>query len=502
MRGALLALLSLAGCGSPPIPPKPSGDAGTHFVPDAGHAIPDGGGAPDAGPAPDAGSCPPPTGTVCPHAGPPDSLSCLSGVRVIRVESDPSGLQRYVLGFRQPVDHDDPNGPTFEQTVWLIHSGNNKPTVMMTTGYDLYESFSELAYRFDVNEVAVEHRFFGTSFPDGGQYDYRHLDIRQAAMDLHRIRVAFAGLYPKPWVSTGASKGGMTMVFYRRFFPCDVAGTVAYVAPHSESDVDPRYNTFLASVGGPTRAGCRDALINLQKQLLSRRDVVEAALNADAGYALLGGLDTAYEDSVINMYWAFWQYTTADDPTTGCPSLPAGMLSDAELITLGQYQLEGSTDEAIFPYVPYYYQAATQLGEALPYEANLTGLLLHPGAAKARNFIPPGIAVPAFDPAPMADIQSWLSSEGRAVVFVYGELDPWSAAQYDLGQSTDTFKAIAPANNHLSMMFDLSAPEQEVAMEKVEKWLGATRKFLRPPMAPPRSNEWLGKRPVPATRRP
>src|SRR5262249_4352282 len=161
--------------------------------------------------------------------------------------------------------------------------------------YELFDTLDEISQRFDVNVIAIEHRFFGDSFPDGGQHDFTHLDIRQMSLDLHRIREAFAGLYPKPWVSTGASKGGMTMVFYRRFFPCDVAGTVAYVAPHSVSDADPRYNTFLDSVGGAAHASCRAALVNLQTQLLQRRAVVEAALDHSGSYTLSGGFDNAYE---------------------------------------------------------------------------------------------------------------------------------------------------------------------------------------------------------------
>jgi hypothetical protein len=41
------------------------------------------------------------------------------------------------------------------------------------------------------------------------------------------------------WVNTGASKGGMTSVYHRRFFPNDLDANVAYVAPLSYSQEDP-----------------------------------------------------------------------------------------------------------------------------------------------------------------------------------------------------------------------------------------------------------------------
>jgi hypothetical protein len=509
VRRVILALVVATACDNPPVPPRPMGDGGPPMPVDAGPPVfdagsgqdagPDAGPPPeDGGPPPDAGSCPPPTGTACAFTSPPQNLTCLSGVRVITHDTDALGRDRYVLGFQQPVDHDDPNSPTFEQTVWLMHNSAQKPNELLVTGYDLYDTLDEISERFDVNVIAVEHRYFGTSFPDGGQYDYTHLDIRQAALDLHAIRVAFAGLYPKPWVSTGASKGGMTMVFYRRFFPCDVVGTIAYVAPHSVSERDTRYNPFLDAVGGTAHASCRAALINLQTQLLQRRALVEATFDPDAGYVLSGGLDTAYENAVIDTYWGFWQYTTADDPNSGCPSIPTGTLSDPDLVSWGQGVFSGSTDDGIWPYVPYYYQAATQLGDADPFESHFSGLLAHPGTATARHYVPASITVPAFDPAPMADIQDWLSTDGQSVVFVYGEFDPWSAAQYDLGQSFDTFKGIAPADNHFSQMFNLGPMDQETAMQKVEAWLGEKRMFLRPPHAPARTNEWVGHRRVPA----
>jgi hypothetical protein len=39
--------------------------------------------------------------------------------------------------------------------------------------------------------------------------------------------------FPGKWINAGESKGGVTSVLHRRFYPCDVEATVAYVAPIS-----------------------------------------------------------------------------------------------------------------------------------------------------------------------------------------------------------------------------------------------------------------------------
>lgn len=503
----LAALLSLA-CGraeiygervQPAPAPQPRPDSGFNPPrPDAGTPVRDGGTpAPDAGQPepdggvhllPDGGVCKPPAGTSCQFTNPPQSFSCIPGVRVLEQKTDRQGRRQFVLGFRQPVDHFDPASPTFEQRLSVSHVSANQPTVLLATGYELYDTIDELYDRFIVNEISVEHRFFGTSFPDGGQYDYRHLDIRQASEDLHRIREAFAGLYPKSWVSTGASKGGMTMVYYRRFYPCDVAGTVAYVAPHSDAELDPRYNTFLDAVGGTARADCRDRLGNLERQLLDRRAALLPQFPADAGYGIVGSVEAAYESSVVFFFFTYWQYIDPDDPGFGCAALPTGTLSDAVLAQWAR-SIVGGVDDDLLPFAAYYYQAATQLGDAEAYTRPVPGRIQFPAALTTRAYVPRFISIPAFDPAPMRDIQAWLSAEGDGIAFVYGELDPWSATQYELGASHDTKKSIAPGLNHYASLADLQPADEEATMQMIERWFGIKRSHFRslaPPPLPPR----------------
>jgi len=423
----------------------------------------------------DGGSgCRPPLGTPCGFTNPPQSFMCVPGLRVIAHDTSMTGRDRWVLGFQQPVDHDQPNGAQFEQRLWLFHNGADKPMILHATGYEVFESLDELQARFDVNELSIEHRFFGTSYPVGGRFDYRKLDIRQASFDLHRIRLAFASLYAKPWVTTGASKGGMTMVYYRRYFPCDVAGTVAYVAPLMGIEEDLGIPAYISNIGGAAQLDCRNRIINLQRQLLMRQAVIEPQVRSDGGYTIQGSPQLAYENGVVSIAHGFWQYL---DPTF-CSLLPMGAASDTELLMWANLFIGGS-DEELLPFAAFYYQAATEMGYTKAYTAPLIGLVTQPDAGGARRFVPRSITVPPFDPQPMREVQGWLADAGEGVIFVYGEFDPWSGSMYALGNARDSQRSIAPGANHGADMRALVFTDQEAAMTRVERWLGVRRTNLQ-----------------------
>lgn len=124
----------------------------------------------------------------------------------------------------------------------------------------------------------VEQRFFGKSTP--ASKNWTKLDLWQAATDHHRIVQAFKALYGGKWVSTGASKGGMTSVYHRRFYPADVDATVAYVAPDDVVNDQDSYVAFIQHAG--TDAQCNEALRVLQRHALYRRSALLGMLPSRA----------------------------------------------------------------------------------------------------------------------------------------------------------------------------------------------------------------------------
>src|SRR5262249_51523810 len=121
----------------------------------------------------------------------------------------------------------------------------------------------------DANQISIEHRFFGESRPEPP--DWSKLTIDQMAADEHAIVSALRMLYTGPVLASGGSKGGMTAIFYRRFYPDDVDGTVPYVAPISFAAPDMRYSPFFDTVGTPE---CRQAVRDAATEMLAHRRAV------------------------------------------------------------------------------------------------------------------------------------------------------------------------------------------------------------------------------------
>ena len=229
----------------------------------------------------------------------------------------PSGAgEAFELLIEQPLDHQNPVAGTFHQRVFISHVDFAKPVLLGTEGYAARGvGGGELQRILCGNQVAVEHRFFGKSTPSPVRWEY--LTVRQSADDLHAIVSALRKLYTGKWVSTGASKGGQTALFYKCFYPDDVDATVAYVAPINLAQEDPRIYQFLQTVGDEET---RKKIEQFQIALFKREDeilpLVEPQIQRNR-WTFAMGLSKAYEYGVLEYPYAFWQYGTkpADIPS-------------------------------------------------------------------------------------------------------------------------------------------------------------------------------------------
>ena len=175
---------------------------------------------------------------------------------IIRTQSLETSLfaEKYLLRFKQPLDHSHPEKGSFSQRVIVAHVGYDRPTLMVTEGYGAARSlnpgyYEELSKLFNTNIIAVEHRYFLESTPK--PKDWKYLTAWNSARDLHAIREAFRSIYPGKWIATGISKGGQTAMLYRTYFPDDIDITVPYVAPLCRSVEDGRHEPFLRTVAMP-----------------------------------------------------------------------------------------------------------------------------------------------------------------------------------------------------------------------------------------------------------
>ena len=228
----------------------------------------------------------------------PRPAEAAPGVTVLEEQPVAAPYRFFVLSITQPVDHLRPSAGTFQQRFTVLHRGTDRPTVLHTTGYNgpAYAFRSEPTRLVDGNQLSVEQRFFTPSRPEPA--DWSKLTIWQAATDHHRIVAALKPIYPQKWISTGASKGGMTSIYHRRFYPADVDGTVAYVAPQDVvNGEDSAYDRFFAGVG---TAQCRAALDAVQVEALRRRTELVARYQAWAAdnartFTVIGSADKAFE---------------------------------------------------------------------------------------------------------------------------------------------------------------------------------------------------------------
>jgi hypothetical protein len=406
-----------------------------------------------------------------------DALAALPGVEVVEEESAYLGYRAFAMTIEQPADHADPGGLAFQQRVSLLHIDESAPFVLATTGYGFGGQYlDEPAQLLGANQLFVEHRFFATSIPEPA--DWSLLTIEQSAADFHHIVELLQPLYPAAWLGSGVSKGGMTSVYHRRFYPDDLVGTVAYVAPHSMGTSDPRYLDFVADVGD---AGCREALAAWQVELLERREAMIERMVAQAPnvtYDLLG-LDVAFETAVVEGAFTFWQYQTPDL----CDIVPSPGASDDEVWEFLEIAAPTSfwSDSYTVFYEPYYWQAAVQLGYPAFGEAHLAGLLENPGNDVPATYVLPGPGkTPVFDPGSMPDVSAWMASEGERLMFIYGENDPYTAAAFDPAGAVDAHRFFEAGGNHAASILGLADADRQAALDALEAWTGVTPQALTP----------------------
>ncbi len=401
-------------------------------------------------------------------------LRAIPGLTVVAEQPVPAPYRFFVLDYTQYVDHRRPAAGTFRQRLTLLHRDVARPMVLHTTGYDVptVPFRDEPTRLLDANQISVEQRFFATSRPKPA--DWSKLTIWQAATDHHRIVGALKRLYPAKWISTGGSKGGMTSVYHRRFYPSDVAGTVAYVAPNDVDDkVDVAYDRFFESVG--TDPACRDALDDVQVEALRRRGELVARYAAwaaanDRTFTYVGNVDRAFEFLVDGVPWAFWQY----GDQSYCASIPSTKAPSDQLwewlAVMGG--ADSATDQGLAPYTPYFYQASTELGYPAVSQPHLAALQRYRGQDTVRALLPPGMKV-RFDPTAMPRVDAWVKYFGERLLFVYGENDPWTAEPFRLGRGTrDSYRYVAPGANHgadISMLPDEQAGQATAALLR---WAG------------------------------
>ncbi|MFJ8855299.1 S28 family serine protease [Streptomyces sp. NPDC102437] len=402
-----------------------------------------------------------------------DRILAIPGMSLIE-EKPYAGYRYFVLNYTQPIDHRHPSEGTFQQRITLLHKDTSRPTVFYTGGYNVSTNpgRSEPTRIVDGNQVSLEYRFFTPSRP--APADWSKLDIWQAASDQHRVFTALKQIYTKNWLATGGSKGGMTATYFERFYPRDMDGVVAYVAPNDVvNKEDSAYDRFFENVGTKE---CRDRLNGVQREALVRREPLEKKYQEYAaanGYTFdtTGSLDRAYEAVVMDYVWAYWQYSLLSD----CDTIPADAASATDQEIWDSIDaisgFSAYTDQGLERYTPYYYQAGTQLGSP-DIKQPWLGDLSRYGYQPPRNYVPRSIPM-KFQPSVMRDVDKWVKNHADRMLYVYGENDPWGAERFRPGaRSHDSYVMTVPGGNHGANVAGLAADDNAKATAAILRWAG------------------------------
>ena len=375
----------------------------------------------------------------------------------------------YEVMVRQYLDHDNPEKGTFYQKVYLSHAGFDRPTVIVTEGYERPRNrVYELSELLGANQVQVEHRYFGKSMPDSLDYDY--LNLKQACADLHKVNELFRNLYQGKWVSTGISKGGSTTIFYRYFHPNDVDVSVPYVAPLNREYEDKRIYDFLGDVGSKE---CRDKLLAFQKRILKAREEVLPLLHfyglgARLKFTYLNE-EEAFEFAVLEYPFSFWQWGGK------CEDIPG---KDADLTQMVEHLLAISninfySDQSMTAFASHYYQSAEEMGyygyETDDFKGLLKALPMSPNPHAA--FTPNKMKV-EWDGSLLEKTNKWMETNGNQFLYINGGLDTWSATTVPPNDKVDALWFYMEGKDHgRARLRYMTDENREKAISKLEQWL-------------------------------
>ena len=383
-------------------------------------------------------------------------LQAIPGMEVTEITPSNGCSRQFDVYIEQPLDHDLPQGETFQQHLYISHTDMFQPVVFMPSGYATSPvKVGELTTRLYANQIYVAHRFMLGARPSS--MDWQYLTIRQASADFHRIVTILKAVYKGPWVSYGVSKNGQAALYHKRFYPDDVCATVTVGAALSKDVQDVRYEEFLKTVG---TAQDRETLRQFQRHVLIERDALIPMINAYMAQSefnfsrLSAGAILEYE--VLEFPFGFWQSTSGDCSTIPDSSATSEVLF-AYLKEFGYFDVY--SDELLEFYQPVYYQAFTELGWYRLIDEPVRDLLRVLQQPSHRALAPPEAAM-QYDPQIMTDVLQWLQNFGNNIIYIYGDRDPWSAGAIESTGATNALKIIQPGANHNVKIADCDQANQ------------------------------------------
>ena len=384
--------------------------------------------------------------------------------------------EKYELRFTQQVDERHPEAGSFTQRVIIGHVGFDRPTLIVTTGYDAQAALNpnyreELSKLFNMNMVFVEYRYFKESTPS--PLNWKYLTVENSLHDLHNITTALKNIYPLKWASTGISKGGQTTMFYRAYYPNDVDFSVPYVGPLCRAREDGRHESFLAGRTGTPEA--RKRVFDYQTELFKRKAQLLPAFEKyckEKGYHYRAPYADIFDYCVLEYSFAFWQFGTPVE------QIPAPESSN-EVLFDHFLKLSSPSYFSDYPndYSSFFVQAARELGY-YGYDTKPFAKYLSITSSKdylRRLMVPDGLQNIEFDPTLYKYTKKFLEQKDPKMIFIYGQNDPWiapgvTAKKFFKGKK-NMHVFIQPGGSHRARIGTMPADIKDSIMSQINAWL-------------------------------
>lgn len=402
-------------------------------------------------------------------------LAALPGVSKVEALKTTLFPEKYVFFIRQQLDAKDASKGYFEQRVVLCHRGFDRPTVLVTEGYNaryaMRENYmDELSKLFETNVITVEYRYFDQSMPKPCNWDY--MTVENSLYDLHHVNETLHAMYKGKWISTGISKGGQTTMFYRAYFPNDVDISVPYVAPLNKSVEDGRHEKFL-QYEVSTKEN-RQKVLDLQLLLFKRKAALLPMLEQyckDQKFTFNVPIAEIFDFIVMEYSFAFWQW--GDD----LAKIPTSKATDKELFDYLMRISEPGYFSNQNPNFPFNYQAARELGYYGYYTEPFKKYLSIKSAKGylKRLMVPKGQEDVQFSPVLYKNTVDFLTKNDPKMVYIYGNIDPWSASGvYGLPftkNKKNLHVYMCKGGSHRTRINSFPEPTRQEIIQLISNWL-------------------------------
>lgn len=407
-------------------------------------------------------------------------LCQLNGISEVKPIETTCFKEKYVMKIKQNVDGDTPEKGTFGERIIVGFRGEDRPTVLVTEGYfadyGMNKNYEEeLSAMFNANVVLCEYRYFAESVPVPTNWDY--MTVENSLRDYHNVRQTLGNIFHGKWISTGISKGGQTTMFYRSMYPNDVDVSVSYVAPLNRGVEDGRHEKFLAKKVGTKeeRKAIKDAMQEFMKRKAELMPMFDSYCQKN-NYKFYISNEDIYDYCVLEYPFALWQWGT---PVSTIPSLTAS--NDdwfANLMTVA------SPDYFAYPnkFMPFDVQASRQLGY---YGYSLKAIKKWASVKNTKGYLqklmlPDSLRHYDFDPALYNHTVKFLKEEDPKHIFIYGEIDPWSASGVctwlDCSKKQNMRVYVQPRGSHVSRINNMPADIKKEIVDRLSAWMGEDAK--------------------------